>query len=82
MVEFLGCYFGCVLAFITIEAIKGLKKEPKVTITTEEREAPKNISSLSDPMSAYKKYTDEGLYKPIRKRGVNRLEIGRDEDSE
>jgi hypothetical protein len=78
MVEFLGCYFGCVLAFITIETIKSVKK-PKEQEPM--REAPKNISSISDPMSLYEKYTEKGLYKPIKNKVVNRIEVGTDEDS-
>ena len=79
MWTFIGCYLGTLVGYFTIELIKHVKKEPEEV----KREAPKNISSLSDPLSLYKKYTDEKskLYKPIKNKVVNRVEIGRDEDS-
>lgn len=83
MLEFLGCYFGVIMAYVTITAVKSLKKAPQEEA---KREAPENISSISDPLSLYKKYTDDksNLYKTIKpvKRKVNRIEIGRDEDTE
>lgn len=81
MLEFLGCYFGVIMAYLTIEAVKSLKKAPAEV----KREAPKNISSISDPLTPYSRYTDDKskLYKSIKpiERSVNRIEIGRDEDT-
>jgi len=80
--SFLGAYFGVIMGYFTIEAIKEYKASKQEVYT---REAPKNISSISDPMSSYEKYKDENsnLYRSFKNNSkvVNRIEIGRDEDS-
>lgn len=75
---FLGCFLGTFVAYLLIGELK--KAEPDEELT---REAPKNISSISDPLSRYEKYADKNsrLYKPIKNKVVNRVEIGSDEDS-
>ena len=85
MIVFLGTFFGAFLGCLSgcFFAIQANKEEKEVE---EKREAPENISSLSDPMSLYKKYTDEKseLYKAIKpiRRKVKRIEVGTDEDTE
>ena len=85
VVTFLGCYFGSLLGTITANLIKAVKKDTQKNEQQEipKKEAPKNISSISDPLSLYEKYTDDKskLYKPIKNKVVNRIEVGTDEDS-
>ena len=78
--SFLGALLGVIMGYFIIGAIKNSNMDDT---QEEQRTAPKNISSLSDPLSLYEKYTDDKskLYKPIKNKVVNRIEIGTDEDT-
>ena len=76
---FLGSFSGVFLGVLFVSLIKISKENEE----EETREAPENISSISDPLSLYNKYQDNNskLYKSIKPKVVNRVEIGADEDS-
>ena len=71
---------GGIVAYRLADNNKMVKIEPK---EEQKREAPKNISGISDPMENYSRYKDDvsHLYRPIKREVVNRIEIGDDEDS-
>lgn len=78
---FLGSFLGVFLGVFFVSVLKVSKENDDEESV---REAPENISSISDPLSLYNKYQDKNskLYKSIKPKVVNRVEIGADEDSE
>lgn len=60
-----------------------LNKKQTSEETVEVRKIPRNISGISDPLERYRKYEDPDskLYIPIKRKVVNRIEIGEDDNN-
>lgn len=84
MGTFLGSLLGCFFALIVHDLIENWSSPKPIEPKTSKpiiREIPKNIGRFKDPLEAYEKYKENGLYRPIKQKAVNRIEIGSDNDS-
>ena len=86
METFISSLLGCFFALLIHDLIKNWIRPTNNGHTKGNepiiREAPKNIGRFKDPLEGYEKYKKEdGLYRPIKKKAVNRIEIGENNDS-